>query len=263
MGSPALRETYKRAYHGLLASWCRRELEIGAAAEPFISFTFDDFPRSAYRAGGAVLASHGARGTYYAAPGLAGSTDALGPHYDATDLRDLLADGHELASHTFSHISSRTLPSAAYAAEIARGETALHALTGVPPSGHFSYPFGEVTLGAKRAAGRSCASCRGTSPGANGPRVDLNLLRANRLYSTSVDRATVRQLIARLVRPGSWLIFYTHDVRDDPSPYGCTPEYFDAVVRYAVESGARVVTVSAALAALRACQGPAAPSASL
>jgi hypothetical protein len=139
---------------------------------------------------------------------------------------------------------------AAFAADITRGEKALSALAGVSPSGNFSYPFGEVTFGAKRAVGGVSHSCRGTMPGVNGPTVDLNLLRANRLYSASVELADIRQLIARDARPGAWLIFYTHDVRDTPSAYGCTPGYFEAIVRASAASGARIVTVAAALASL-------------
>ena len=38
-----------------------------------VSFTFDDFPRSAWSNGGAVLEEYDVRGTYYAAMGLAGT----------------------------------------------------------------------------------------------------------------------------------------------------------------------------------------------
>jgi peptidoglycan/xylan/chitin deacetylase (PgdA/CDA1 family) len=164
----------------------------------------------------------------------------MGTQYDADDVRDLLAAGHELASHTASHVSARAISTPAYVAEIERGAEGT--------SGNFSYPYGEVTLAAKRAAGRLCTSCRGTQPGTNGPRVDLNLLRANALYSSSVDVRAMLELIDRECRPGSWLIFYTHDVQDNPSPYGCTPAYFERVVGRAV-AGARVVPVAAALAA--------------
>jgi peptidoglycan/xylan/chitin deacetylase (PgdA/CDA1 family) len=163
-------------------------------------------------------------------------------HYDADDVRNLLAGGHELASHTFSHVSARTVPAAVYAAEITRGA--------VGTSRNFSYPYGEVTLATKRAAGRLCASCRGTQPGVNGPQADLNLLRANALYSASVDVNQIRDLMTQHSGAGRWLIFYTHDVRDNPSPYGCTPAYFEKVVDWAVGMPARVVTVAAALSAL-------------
>ena len=43
-----------------------------------------------------------------------------------------------------------------------------------------------------------------------------------------------------------WLIFATHDVTDNPSPYGCTPTFFQGVVDYAAKSGAMLLTVGEA-----------------
>ena len=40
----------------------RRQFRLRSDA-PYVSFTFDDFPRSAYLEGGRVLAERGARGT--------------------------------------------------------------------------------------------------------------------------------------------------------------------------------------------------------
>ena len=72
-----------------------------------MSFCFDDFPRTAYTVGGAILKNFGARGTYYAAMGMMNTNNDLGDQFTREDLDCLLADGHELASHTFSHISCR------------------------------------------------------------------------------------------------------------------------------------------------------------
>ena len=47
-------------------------------AQPLISFTFDDFPRSALTVGGEILERHGARGTYYASLGVMGKYEAAG-----------------------------------------------------------------------------------------------------------------------------------------------------------------------------------------
>jgi peptidoglycan/xylan/chitin deacetylase (PgdA/CDA1 family) len=217
---------------------------------PMVSFTFDDFPRSAHLVGGQTLAAHGARGTYYTAPGLMDRTNELGELFCAQDLHDLVAAGHELASHTLGHVSSRTMSADEYGAEVAKGDDALRDLVTGGPSGNFSYPFGEVTLAAKKVAGRHCRSCRSTLAGCHGPMADLNLLRANQLYSNSIPFSRVSALVARYARPGHWLIFYTHDVREAPSPFGCTPRYFEDSVRCAVDAGARIVTVADALASL-------------
>jgi peptidoglycan/xylan/chitin deacetylase (PgdA/CDA1 family) len=162
----------------------------------------------------------------------------LGEQFHLTDLPALVADGHELASHTLHHVSARTTPD--FAHEILTGRQAL----GEDGSENFSYPFGDVTLSAKRAAGAHTRSARGTQPGINGPVADLNCLRANRLYSDTIPLANIQQLIASNT---GWLIFYTHDVRDTPSQYGCTPTYFEAAVTAASKSGAQILTIAQVL----------------
>jgi peptidoglycan/xylan/chitin deacetylase (PgdA/CDA1 family) len=246
-----IRSAAKRVYHGVLRAAHPRLVDLGDGP-PMVSFTFDDFPRSALLVGGRTLAAHGARGTYYVAPALMGTTNELGEQFQVRDLLDLVAAGHELGSHTFHHVSARGMSAEAFRSDVVEGAEALRAMTGVGPVANFSYPSGEVTVAAKRLAGGQCASCRGTQSGSNGPKADLNLLRANRLYSTSVPFPRVAELIARHARPGRWLIFYTHDVGDTPSPYGCTPRYFEDSVRAAVDAGSRALTGAAALASLAA-----------
>ena len=73
---------------------------------PLISFTFDDFPRSALLNGGAILKRSGVRGTYYASLGLMGQHTPSGKIFLREDLRELLTQGHELGCHTFGHCHS-------------------------------------------------------------------------------------------------------------------------------------------------------------
>src|SRR6266581_4896556 len=80
----------------------RRPLAI-KPQRPLISFTFDDFPRSAVLAGGAILNRFGLAGTYYACLGLLGTEAPTGRLCVPDDLMRVLAQGHELGCHTFSH----------------------------------------------------------------------------------------------------------------------------------------------------------------
>src|SRR5439155_9632853 len=73
---------------------------------PLISFSFDDFPRSAWLVGGEILNRFGLAGTYYASLGLAGKETPSGHIFAAGDLKSLLDRGHELGCHTFSHCHS-------------------------------------------------------------------------------------------------------------------------------------------------------------
>ena len=57
-------------YQRKVASLAHRKLFSIHLQRPLISFTFDDFPRSAIHTGGAILNRFGVAGTYYAAFGL-------------------------------------------------------------------------------------------------------------------------------------------------------------------------------------------------
>ena len=211
---------------------------------PTISFTFDDFPRSAYLVGGRILRDAGAAGTYYTAAALAGSKNNLGEQFLKEDLIHLLEDGHELASHTYSHISCRKTAYDDFRADVLKGRAALLDICGAADSGNFAYPYGAVTAYAKGRLGPSLVSCRGTVHGINYPDADLNLLRANPLYGGNEIVPKASRLIERVSHQGGWLIFYTHDVQNDPSTYGCTPSAFGSIVSLAARSGARLLSVA-------------------
>jgi len=70
---------------------------------PVISFTFDDFPRSALLNAGAILRERGLAGTYYASFGLMGRKTTTGEIFTRDDLGELVQQGPEVTSHTFDH----------------------------------------------------------------------------------------------------------------------------------------------------------------
>jgi peptidoglycan/xylan/chitin deacetylase (PgdA/CDA1 family) len=236
-------------HHWLLSSLHSRTVSLGHIG-PFVSFCFDDFPRTAYAVGGAVLKNFNARGTYYAAMGLMNTSNDLGDQFTRGDLDCLLTDGHELASHTFSHISCRTVSSLAFEDDVRKGRHAIREATGYD-SGNFSYPYGHVTLAAKKTIGGQMISCRSIYGGLNNLKVDLNLLRANSVYGDADEFGGLQSLLLKNEQQKGWLIFYTHDVRPDPSPFGCTPKLFEMVVARAAAGGARIVPVQEVIAGAR------------
>jgi peptidoglycan/xylan/chitin deacetylase (PgdA/CDA1 family) len=219
---------------------------------PVVSIGFDDFPRTAYLAGGAILKNLGVRGTYYAAPGLMGASNELGEQFCPEDIHSLLQDGHELACHTFGHISSRGVSCSQYRDDVERGRKAMEKVAGTPDSGNFAYPFGHVTLKTKKTLGPRMSSSRSIFPGLNGPDVDLNLLRANSLYGGVDQFEKARHLILENEKRNGWLIFYSHDVRSKPSPYGCTPSLLESTATFALQHGCRILTVKSVLEELGA-----------
>ncbi len=69
----------------ILSALYRRCVSLGNNG-PIVSFTFDDFPRSAYTVGGAILEEFGARGTYYATAGLMNRSNELGELFVRDDV---------------------------------------------------------------------------------------------------------------------------------------------------------------------------------
>jgi peptidoglycan/xylan/chitin deacetylase (PgdA/CDA1 family) len=243
-----IRSVLAPVYREVLSAFFRRTVPIGDHG-PIVSFSFDDFPRSAFAVGGEILKRFGARGTYYAAMDLMDRTNDLGKQFHAEDLRLLVEDGHELASHTKSHLSSREVSFAVFQDNVQKGREKIAELMGFEDSGNFAYPYGHVTFLAKRKLGPELLSCRGTCRGINGPDVDLNLLRANSLYGDLSQLDHACDLISRNQREKGWLIFYTHDIGGQPSKFGCTPELFEAVVAHAVKAG-KIMTIAAVMAQL-------------
>ncbi len=232
----------------------RRQAPL-APRGPIVSFTFDDFPRSALNVGGRILSAHGVRATYYTAIGLMNTVNHLGDQFRREDLDVLLRDGHELASHTFGHVSCRKVSSATFEDEVERGRRAIEELTGRSDFGNFAFPFGAVTIAGKKIASQHLSSSRSIWGGVNGPDVDLNLLRANSLYGDIEKCAEVRELILENERRRGWLIFYSHDVSPTPSRYGCSPELLEYAVSFVSQRCARILTVAEVVAELGA--GPA------
>jgi peptidoglycan/xylan/chitin deacetylase (PgdA/CDA1 family) len=242
----SLRSLAGAARRTLLCSFHRRTVPIGNHG-PVVSFTFDDFPRTAYLTAGRILESLAARGTYYVAPSLMGTDTGLGEICNAEDLRSVLEKGHELGTQTLHHLSSRDLSPQAFRLDVEQGIFEAEKIVG-RPARNFSYPYGHVTLGSKKHLESVISSARSVFPGINGsginrPEIDLNLLRANRLYGDMSGAPQVQRLIRQNAAQKGWLIFYTHDVRPNPSEYGCTTEFFESAVSAAAQSGSRILTV--------------------
>jgi peptidoglycan/xylan/chitin deacetylase (PgdA/CDA1 family) len=222
------------------------------AKQPIISFSFDDFPRTALLHGGAILRSRGFAGTYYVALGLLGQDSPSGQIAFREDLRDALLQGHELGCHTFSHYDAWYTNSKTFEDSIIQNRDALRELVPEAQFKSFSYPLSLPRPTIKRAAARYFECCRAGGQGINTGTADLNQLAAYFLEKAEGDVQTVKNVIDKNKRENGWVVFATHDVSPNPSPYGCTPEFFEEVVTYAMASGARILPV---LQATRLIQG--------
>jgi peptidoglycan/xylan/chitin deacetylase (PgdA/CDA1 family) len=211
-------------------------------ARPMVSFTFDDAPASAVAAGRAALEARGQKGAYFVAAGLAGQDGPMGRYADADEMRGALEAGHELACHTFSHLDCGRAARRAIEADVDRNAAALAAL-GAPPAATFAFPYGDVSLSAKQALGDRYALLRALHHGLIDAGVDLNQAPAVGIEGPDGEEVA-RRWIARAIDRCAWLILYTHDVAETPSPFGCTPDALNRLLDEALESGAEIVTVA-------------------
>jgi hypothetical protein len=99
--------------------------------------------------------------------------------------------------------------------------------------------------------GSRFACARGGGQTFNAGNADLNYLSAHFLEKTRHDPDAVKDMIEHNRVACGWLIFATHDVCDAPTPYGCTPDFFEDIVQCSVRSGARIVPVAEALHSLQ------------
>ena len=136
------------------AGFCSATLEEARVYAPGLNrrvvLTFDDGLREAYRQTFPRLQRYGFRAIQFLVADRIGSYNhwdtLLGeveePLMNAEEIREWLAAGHEIGSHTLTHPHLCELPPAAAAEEIASSKKKLEDRFGLPVK-HFCYPYGE------------------------------------------------------------------------------------------------------------------------
>jgi peptidoglycan/xylan/chitin deacetylase (PgdA/CDA1 family) len=168
------------------------------------------------------------------------------------DVIAVLERGHELGCHTFAHCDSWKTDSGVYEQSIIQNRAALDDLIPSASFRSFAYPISEPRPAIKRNAAKHFVCCRGGGQKLNVGTADLNQLSAYFLEKSRDDIQAVKTFVDLNCKVNGWVIFATHDVSEHPSPYGCTPTFFDNVVAYAAQSGAEILPVMNAIEKLRA-----------
>jgi peptidoglycan/xylan/chitin deacetylase (PgdA/CDA1 family) len=232
----------------------KRRLTLWRVAKPMpttprkgiISFTFDDFPKSAAQHGAEAMDMIGASATYYTCTGMAGHTNVMGDIFTADDIAPLIKAGHEIGTHTETHLDCARVDTETMRSEISTNAANLEAIIGKTPEPHFAWPYGETHFSGKSSIGDIVSTARGILPGINRKGSDLMQLRSFELTPEdwTTDRAS--KAIEQAARSGGWVTIFTHDVRKDPSAYGTTPAALQRLAKQASDSGADVLNISAA-----------------
>ncbi|GJL96700.1 MAG: polysaccharide deacetylase [Hyphobacterium sp.] len=211
-----------------------------------VSISFDDFPKSAVAVGARELEQRNWRGTYYAAAGFACTNTHHGAMFDADDISRLQKAGHEIACHTLNHVDLGQADSATTEAQSDANRDALKKLGlkgGLPA---FAYPYGEAAPGNKLVLSSRHETLRGVRPGINRAGDDRNLLKAVGIDGGIEGLTKAHAFIDQAAAKPGWLIFYAHDIQDNPTEWGCTPTQFIDVLDHVRETGADVMPVTEA-----------------
>lgn len=109
-----------------------------------IALTFDDGPSREYTAEILdILREYGVKATFF----VVGVNIEKAPDL----LRRVVAEGHEIGNHTYSHPHLQKMNSETLATELARTDALIHRITGITPT-LFRPPEGVVTSSVKTAA---------------------------------------------------------------------------------------------------------------
>jgi len=213
---------------------------------PILSISFDDFPVTAATEGARILEAHGARGTFYAAAGMADTDGPCGRNFSAADISRLIDAGHEIACHTFDHADCARRDPFETLRSLAKNRDALNEMGAREPARSLAYPYGESSSALKAHLPPRFTSARGVLPGINSGRADLAQLRAFALFGDDW-LSKLEIALKQAAKRNAWVIGFTHDIADAPSAWGTRGQDLDALLHTAHALGFTVLPVSAAL----------------
>lgn len=221
-----------------------RQLQTRA---PCVSFTFDDVPDSALHQGATILERHGIRGTFYISGGLAGQVEPTRTLISAEGCRELFDRGHEIGCHTYSHQKVRSISVAGLARDLDRNKSHLTRLGISPGPTSFAFPYNAAWPPARAEFKKRFRSCRAAGEAINRGYVDPLMLKAVEIRQPEQEARALTRWIDEVADAPGWLIFFTHDIAPNPTPWGCTPETFDRLVSYARNRGCEILPVNGML----------------
>jgi peptidoglycan/xylan/chitin deacetylase (PgdA/CDA1 family) len=213
-----------------------------------VSVTFDDGWANQYTNARPVMKSNGLIGTYYI---ISGELTDQPDYMSATQVKQLFADGNEIASHSVTHPDMTTLTTAKLQSEMANSQTTLQNLIGTPVT-DFAYPFGAYN-GTTIAMGKQYYQSQRTVNAGYNTKDNLDLTQL-KMYEvdSNITQAQVKAWIDGAIASHSWLILCYHEIATTPSDptddlYTTQPSDFAAEMTYLKSTGVATETVHQAI----------------
>ncbi|OFX18782.1 MAG: hypothetical protein A2V77_16195 [Anaeromyxobacter sp. RBG_16_69_14] len=202
----------------MVATTCTIDAPIAAAApfaEGMVTLTFDDGYSSQSTLAAPALKAHGFHATFYL---ISSALSNWGPPYLTVDqAKGLVADGHEIGSHTVSHPDLTTLSDAKLMRELADSQSALVAALGVEDVQSFASPYGAYDQRVLDAIKTFYVSHRTVGfdelDYRDGDRYLLTAGSGN--LGTTVEE--IEQAVDYAIAQRGWLVMYFHNLATTPT----------------------------------------------
>lgn len=219
----------------------------GFYARPQVVFTFDDNEATIFTVGQPILDAKGWKATLF----------SQGQRIDANGYGTLAQHrawrtaGHEIYSHTQTHVNLTAVPSTQAAAEIVAGQSTIDRLGLTSPGPQcFAYPFGnfnDTIKGILRGAGFVCARAVGGSSATpyltiKGYEFDEYQIEATEL-NNGVTLAQAQAEVDQAIKYGGTVVFLVHAfVASSPGASSWVTSDFQALCSY-IQAREALVTV--------------------
>jgi peptidoglycan/xylan/chitin deacetylase (PgdA/CDA1 family) len=221
-----------------MVQWRRAARALVTPDRPVVTFTFDDFPKSALN-GADIVEKHGGHGGFYACTSLLDQkSPVMGEMFDADTLKELSQRGHEIGAHSHAHMDCARHPLSTVEKDLGKNLVALSEAGHAQNVSAFAYPYGETTYPVKRWVADVFATGRGILPGVNIGEADRAQLRAVELGASAASRRRALAMLKTCIDSKAWLFFFTHDVGSSPSPYGAPSDLIEELAKQAIDMGA-------------------------
>lgn len=218
-----------------------------------VTITFDDGWTNQYTNALPLLKKYGQLGTFYL---ISGELTDQPDYMSVSQIKDIIAAGNEIGSHTITHPDLTTLSQSAMQNEMQQSKITLQNSLGVSVAA-FAYPFGAYNANTLTFGKTIYTSQRTVESGYNTKdNFNTSKLLVQNVFSTTTP-AQVKAWVDQAIQQHTWLILVYHEVGNTPidptdTDYLTKTADLDAELGYIKSSGISVQTIQQALAELSA-----------
>lgn len=228
----------------LLARMPIKPVEI-KLEKPIASFTFDDIPQSAAIEGAKILEKNGMRGTFYVTGSHSNQIFDGVKQYSPEDLQELYKNGHEIACHTYAHPRLRGRSEMEILLDLDKNLETMRVILDDETFEFAShaFPYGEFDKVSRKVLSERFVTSRGVLRAINHGTIDFANLRTTPLERQRFTPEYLQTNIEKAIKTKGWIIFFTHDIAKNCTPYGSTPEMLEMAIEAVKKAGIEVLSV--------------------